>query len=398
MVAPFDQLLSIQYLDSTRSLIANNPFVRLAAQRLMFGSLGYPENLSNTRLWLRAKDLGVNGSSVTQWTDRSGKSFHGKPTGTAPTVATAQTPTGGKAVSFNGNPMTVGRTTFSSATTRFPGGEKNLGDGVPDNYWESTGAAPATVQGRVPDASVNTSYSISAGGTTSPRDWTMEGSNNGSSWTTLDTRTGITFSGLAAQTFTYTNVTSYSYYRLVVTAQNGSGNLFIGEIDFEPSHHLLANGGAGELWMVVKVDTGAFNLGSWKFGTSAGDNWAMRLSTMYDDFGGATQRTYSPSPDPSSAFRLIRAKIDSGGALQIWINGTSNLSVATGVAPLWALNPKIAGSAIFKVAEVLVRDTVSTSGEVIALTDYFNAEHGIAAAGGTPPPVVTGFTGWGRPI
>ena len=351
-----------------------------------------PATLSGKRVWLRAKDLGANGSSVSSWTDQSGNAFHGLATGTAPTVVTGATPSGGKVVSFSSSAMTLGRTTFSSATTRFPAGEKLLGDGVPDNYWEAqstaTSGSPHTVQGQLAAASVNTSYSISAGGASSPRDWTMQGSNNGTSWTTLDTRTGVTFSGAAAQSFSYSNSTAYAYYKLVVTAQNGSGNLLIGEIDFEPSHRLLADGGAGEYWIVAKVDTGAFNLGSWKFGTSVGDNWAMRLSTMYDDFGGATQRTYSPSPDPSSAYRLIRARIDTSGNLQYWIDNTSQLSVATATAPVWSLNPKIAGAAILRIAEVFVRDTLSTPAEAAALTYYFNTEHGLTVPGARDPSLV----------
>lgn len=56
--------------------------------------------------------------------------------------------------------------------------------------------------------------SISAGGW---RSWTFEGSNNGSDWTTLDTRSGLTLSGNADNTFTFSNSTSYTYYRWRVT-------------------------------------------------------------------------------------------------------------------------------------------------------------------------------------
>ncbi|HEX7902465.1 MAG TPA: T9SS type A sorting domain-containing protein [Chitinophagaceae bacterium] len=55
-----------------------------------------------------------------------------------------------------------------------------------------------------------------------PRDWNLQGSNNGSSWTTLDTRTGQTFaSRFLTKSYSFTNTASYIYYRLNITNNNG---------------------------------------------------------------------------------------------------------------------------------------------------------------------------------
>ncbi len=55
-----------------------------------------------------------------------------------------------------------------------------------------------------------------------PRDWNLQGSNNGSSWTTLDTRSGQTFSSrFLTKSYSFTNSTSYLYYRLNITNNNG---------------------------------------------------------------------------------------------------------------------------------------------------------------------------------
>lgn len=55
-----------------------------------------------------------------------------------------------------------------------------------------------------------------------PRDWNLQGSDNGSTWTTLDTRSGQTFaSRLLTKTFSFINTTPYTYYRLNITANNG---------------------------------------------------------------------------------------------------------------------------------------------------------------------------------
>lgn len=68
--------------------------------------------------------------------------------------------------------------------------------------------------------------------TRAPKDWTFEGSNNDSTWTTLDTQTGVTtWSTGVEKSYTFSNGTKYQYYRLNITANNGSGtNLEIDEL------------------------------------------------------------------------------------------------------------------------------------------------------------------------
>jgi hypothetical protein len=63
-----------------------------------------------------------------------------------------------------------------------------------------------------------------------PKDFTFQGSNNDSTWTTLDTRTGITFSASETKTFTFTNITGYTYYKIDVTAINAGVVLEIPEL------------------------------------------------------------------------------------------------------------------------------------------------------------------------
>jgi len=57
-------------------------------------------------------------------------------------------------------------------------------------------------------------------------DWTLEGSNNGSTYTTLDTVTGESWTGFRNQHryFACDTTGSYSYYRVTVTANNGNGS------------------------------------------------------------------------------------------------------------------------------------------------------------------------------
>jgi len=69
-----------------------------------------------------------------------------------------------------------------------------------------------------------TCESHSTGVARSPRDWTLQGSNNDSDWDILDTQTGITPSFYQIQSFTFTNSSAYRYYKINVTANNGDAS------------------------------------------------------------------------------------------------------------------------------------------------------------------------------
>lgn len=56
-----------------------------------------------------------------------------------------------------------------------------------------------------------------------PKTWIFEGSNNGSSWTTLDTQTNVpAWAGDEKRIYSISNTTAYRYYRLNVSANQGA--------------------------------------------------------------------------------------------------------------------------------------------------------------------------------
>ncbi|MTJ48840.1 LamG-like jellyroll fold domain-containing protein [Dolichospermum sp. UHCC 0259] len=64
-----------------------------------------------------------------------------------------------------------------------------------------------------------------------PKNWTLQGSNDGSNWTNLDTRNNETFSSrFQTRSFTLNNSTGYSYYRLNITANNGDSATQLAEL------------------------------------------------------------------------------------------------------------------------------------------------------------------------
>ena len=66
-----------------------------------------------------------------------------------------------------------------------------------------------------------------------PRTWTLQGSNDDSSWTTIDTQTGVVFSSTSdMKTFSFSNDTGYTYHKIDITDNYGSGG-YLGIAELE---------------------------------------------------------------------------------------------------------------------------------------------------------------------
>ncbi|KAI7258987.1 hypothetical protein KC345_g10418 [Hortaea werneckii] len=132
--------------------------------------------------------------------------------------------------------VTVGGTVTASSTSSPSGEEKEKAfDANPSTKWlitVSTGWIQYKFAAGVTQTA--TSYSITSANDVpgrDPKNWTLQGSNNGTSWTTLDTRTNESFATrFLKKTYTFSNTTAYAYYRLNVSANNGETNLQLAEI------------------------------------------------------------------------------------------------------------------------------------------------------------------------
>ena len=125
-------------------------------------------------------------------------------------------------------------------------GAENAFDGNVETYW-STSAGNPTGWISADFGSGNSytieDYKITAYGPdlpTRPDDWQFQGSNNGTDWTSIETRTNeaanITIDTATTKLFATTNTTAYRYYRLNITGNNGSADyVAIGELVFYSS-------------------------------------------------------------------------------------------------------------------------------------------------------------------
>ncbi len=106
----------------------------------------------------------------------------------------------------------------------------NAFDGNPrgESYWRATGTT-GQLQYDLGSGVTKTVKRCVVIGT--PRTFTIEASNNGSSWTTLHTVTNDGGASTAERVYTFTNTTAYRYYRINVSAVNGS-QLYVYELQF----------------------------------------------------------------------------------------------------------------------------------------------------------------------
>lgn len=76
-------------------------------------------------------------------------------------------------------------------------------------------------------------YTLTSGNdapTRDPKNWNLSGSNDGTTWTVLDTRTGETFSDRnQTRRFEVDDTTPYTYYRVYITQNGGSANFQLSE-------------------------------------------------------------------------------------------------------------------------------------------------------------------------
>jgi hypothetical protein len=65
-----------------------------------------------------------------------------------------------------------------------------------------------------------------------PKDFTLQGSNNDSDWTTLSTQTSVTDPGQDTEItpVRFANTTAYRYYKLNVTDRTSTGDIAVGEM------------------------------------------------------------------------------------------------------------------------------------------------------------------------
>ncbi len=153
-------------------------------------------------------------------------------TSTAETDATgAKKSDGVDGSSSTGIPGSVmGKVVEVSASGEYTGAgevKENLVDGDVSSKW-LVFTATAWVQVKLSEPVAVVDYALSSANDAperDPRDWTLRGSADGQTWTTLDTQAGQAFTArFQTRDYRFANSTAYQYYRLDIT-HNGAGDI-----------------------------------------------------------------------------------------------------------------------------------------------------------------------------
>lgn len=117
------------------------------------------------------------------------------------------------------NPLTYGA---SSTPTNQPERHFAALDGRTDTKFLTTATAPsASIHVQFPAGEIIRAYAVASANDVpgrDPRNWLLEGSNDGTAWTTLDTQTNVAWQArYQVKEFNIPNSTPYTYYRLNVS-------------------------------------------------------------------------------------------------------------------------------------------------------------------------------------
>jgi alpha-L-fucosidase 2 len=200
--------------------------------------------------------------------------------------------------SRNGDPATAASAQNSTETS-----DKAF-DGSTSTKWYNTGSAPpAWIRYGFGNAAgwAVTEYRVSSANDVQnrdPKDWQFQGSNDGTTWTTLDSRAGEVFaSRLLTKTYTLINTTPWRYYRLYVSANYGGSSygLQLSEFLLKTSVGLNATPGDSQVVLAWTQAAGAASYNLKRSGSSGGTYTAISSGTSaltYTDTGLTNGTTY----------------------------------------------------------------------------------------------------------
>jgi len=204
-----------------------------------------------------------------------------------------------------------------------------------------------------------------------PKDWQFQGSNDGTTWTTLDTKTAETFEWRTQlRTFDIGNTTAYRYYRLNVTANNGDGAfLHLSELGLwgntgrtlpDGRYHLVSRLSNKVVDLVSGGTADGTDAVQWSWNGGDSQKWdVVHLGNGQYKLTGVTS---------GKLLEVANASTANGGIVQIWPSNNHNCQK-------WTITP--AGDGFFKILNVNsgkpadVKDISTANGAAIQQWTYW---------------------------
>ncbi|MGI5229749.1 ThuA domain-containing protein [Actinoallomurus sp. CA-142502] len=142
-----------------------------------------------------------------------------------------------------------------------------------------------------------------------PKDWTLQGSQDGKSWTDLDKRSGESFDQrFQTKEYTFKNTTEYAYYRLDVTANSGEPLTQLAELRlFGPTTGPPPEAKVQQATVDVTDRQHPANKGlplTWKR-SDQWMNWSPSPQGKVQTIAQVEEKTYDAGPNGNGAFHPI---------------------------------------------------------------------------------------------
>ncbi len=181
------------------------------------------------------------------------------------------------------NVATGGAASASSANSGQPA--TNAFDQNPSTLWGINGSTgwlqyqfPSGTSYKITQYQVTSAYSTGNLGNQAPSAWQLLGSNDGTNWTVLDTRSGQVPAVIPdLRIYSVATPGTYSYYRLSITANNGAGFTNIAELS-----------------LMTTLPTGTITTSATAPFRSFGYDSAGNLTSVTDETGNTATITYDP--------------------------------------------------------------------------------------------------------
>jgi hypothetical protein len=188
-----------------------------------------------------------------------------------------------------------------------------------------------------------------------PKDWQFQGSNDGSAWTTLDTRSNQSFATrFEAQTFSIASPAAYRYYRLNVTANGGDGSTQLSELGLltdvgrtipDGTYRVLSRRSNKALDLVNGGTADGTDAVQWGWNGGDSQKWTFTHlgNGQYHASGVATGKL----------LEVTNASTSNGAIVQIWPSNNHNCQK-------WTITP--AGNGTYKLLNVNSGKAADVSG------------------------------------
>ena len=230
-------------------------------------------------------------------------------------------------------------------------------DGTTTYFWQSASGFPHWLKVDLGSAIELATYSIRARADSqlarTPYDWVFQGSNDGSTWNNIDSRTAEVFSFLGQEkSYAITSPGSYRYYRVFVTANQpgGDGYCAICELEgqvspasvdsllFSPDLVDIKDRDSSSDWMLFDTERGAGH--HLHTDTVDAENYVSNTLTSFDVYGYSLG-DHDPVNRLSASFidLCLKAGADQGFAIVPYIGTGVRRTIAHGLgkAPTFAI-------------------------------------------------------------